>query len=81
MARVRFKGTVITRMGSFGTGDLLECSDDFAAHLVNDCGAAEYVGVVQELAKHPIEVLVEDIIATEVADAPKRRGRPPKVAE
>jgi len=81
MARIRFKTTCITAShGAFVTGDLLTCSDDFASHLVNDCGAAEFVTLAEDLAKNPIETLVEEIVA-EVDAMPKRRGRPPKVAE
>jgi hypothetical protein len=77
---------MISGHGTYVTDDVLTCSDEMARHLVVDCMAADYYTpptVAEELAESPadprIEAAVEAMEAPEVA--PKRRGRPPKVAE
>lgn len=43
--QVKIKGTVTTaRYGSLTAGAILRTDAAFAKHLVEDCGAAEYVG-------------------------------------
>lgn len=42
--QVKIKGTVTTsRYGSLSEGAILRTDAEFAKHLVEDCGAAEYV--------------------------------------
>jgi hypothetical protein len=36
-----------TTHGALETGDIINVSDDFAAHLVNDCRVAEYLDVIE----------------------------------
>lgn len=44
LVQVKIKGTVVTsRYGALSTGDLLRTDAAFAKHLVEECGAAEYV--------------------------------------
>lgn len=44
LVQVKIKGTVVTsRYGSLSTGDLLRTDAEFAKHLVEECGAADYV--------------------------------------
>jgi hypothetical protein len=44
MVKVKIKGTVITaQYGALSSGDILVTSEAFAKHLVDDCGAAEYL--------------------------------------
>lgn len=51
MKYVKIKGTVITaQYGALGNGTILKnVSDEFAKHLVEDCNAAEYLTVEQEV--------------------------------
>ena len=54
MARVKFLAICITRHGTYGTGDVLVTSEDFARHLVLDCGAAEYCAeIAPEIVPDP----------------------------
>lgn len=54
MARVKFRTTCITRHGTYSTGDVLVTSDEFARHLVDDCGAADYCAeAAPEIAPDP----------------------------
>lgn len=50
MKDVKIKGTVITaQYGSLGNGTILKnISDEFAKHLVEDCGAADYLAIEVE---------------------------------
>lgn len=44
LIQVKIKGTVVTqRYGTLTSGDLLRTDAEFAKHLVEDCGAAEYM--------------------------------------
>lgn len=44
MPRVKILGTAITAThGTLSAGDIVNVSDQFAAHLVNDCKVAEYL--------------------------------------
>lgn len=44
LIQVKIKGTVVTqRYGTLTSGDLLRTDVEFAKHLVEDCGAAEYM--------------------------------------
>lgn len=44
LVQVKIKGIVVTsRYGALSTGDLLRTNAEFAKHLVEECGAAEYV--------------------------------------
>lgn len=44
MTKVKIKGLVITNQyGTLKDGDILNASDDFAKHLVDDCKCADYV--------------------------------------
>ena len=44
MVEVEILGCVVTaQYGTLSTGDILRTSAEFAAHLVDDCGAAKYV--------------------------------------
>jgi hypothetical protein len=87
MAKIKFRTMCITSThGTFTEGDIFSCSDEMAKHFVVDCMAADYYTpptVAEELAESPadprIEAAIEAMEAPEVA--PKRRGRPPKVAE
>lgn len=48
MPRVKILGAAITSShGTLVTGDIINVSDDFAAHLVNDCNVAEYLDVIE----------------------------------
>lgn len=48
MPRVKILGTAITAShGTLETGDIINVSADFAAHLVNDCRVAEYLDVIE----------------------------------
>lgn len=52
MVEVEILGCVMTaQYGTLSTGDILRTSEEFAAHLVNDCAAAKYVQAVA-----PVEV-------------------------
>jgi len=47
MVKVKIKATVITaQYGTLTSGDILTTNAEFAKHLVDDCGAAEYLAVV-----------------------------------
>lgn len=51
MARVQITGLVITSShGTLQDGDIIQTSDAFAAHLVNDCNAAKYLDVAPAVA-------------------------------
>ena len=64
LVQVRIKGLVVTsRYGALSSGDLLRTDAAFARHLVEDCGAAEYVKPAQPVAEQA---------------APKPRARKPK---
>ena len=68
MARVQITGMVITSThGTLQTGDILQTSDAFADHLVNDCNAAKYLDVAPAAAT----VEAQDTPATQ----PAKRGR------
>ena len=68
MARVQITGMVITSThGTLQTGDILQTSDAFADHLVNDCNAAKYLDV----APAAVTVEAQDTPATQ----PAKRGR------
>lgn len=44
LVQVKIKGTVITsRYGTLSSGDILRTDADFAKHLVEECGAGDYV--------------------------------------
>lgn len=44
IVEVKIKSTVVTvRYGSLSSGDILRTDAAFAKHLVEDCGAADYV--------------------------------------
>ncbi len=66
MVEVEILGCVMTaQYGVLSTGDILRTSKEFAAHLVDDCGAAKYTQAAPEAdAAEP--------------DAPKKRK--PKAA-
>lgn len=52
MKKVKIKQMVITQQyGVLSDGDILNCSDDFAKHLVDECNAGDYL----ELPKAEIE--------------------------
>lgn len=58
LVTVKIRGTVVSaRYGTLASGDLLRTDADYARHLVDDCGAAEYVTVKEyDKVKHePIE--------------------------
>lgn len=47
LVQVKIKGTVITnRYGTLTSGDVLRTDAAFAKHLVEECGAAEYINKV-----------------------------------
>lgn len=49
IVEVKIKGTVITaQYGTLSDGDILRTSPAFAAHLVDDCKAAEYTAAPKE---------------------------------
>lgn len=50
MKTVKIKGTVITsQYGALSDGAILKnISDEFAKHLVEDCGAADYLAIEVE---------------------------------
>ncbi len=51
---VKMRGMVhTTRYGTLNTGDILRTDADFAKHLVEDCGAAEYVDAQPQGEKMP----------------------------
>lgn len=44
MRKVKIRGLVITNQyGTLKDGDILNASDEFAKHLVEDCNCADYV--------------------------------------
>lgn len=48
MPRIKITGTAITAThGTLVAGDILNLSDEFAAHLVNDCKVAEYLDMIE----------------------------------
>jgi hypothetical protein len=50
MVEVKIQGQAITHQyGTLNTGDILRTSEEFAAHLVNDCKVAEYVIAAPEV--------------------------------
>lgn len=52
LVQVKIKGTVVTsRYGTLSSGDILRTDAEFAKHLVDDCGAADYVGTAAAQAK------------------------------
>lgn len=58
MVKVKILGMVITNQyGVLNTGDILSTSEEFAKHLVDDCGAAEYLKV--EAKQEPVEQKVK----------------------
>ena len=68
MARVQITGLVITSShGTLQAGDIVQTSDAFAAHLVNDCNAAKYLDVA------PAAATVETQDTTDTK--PAKRGR------
>jgi len=68
MARVQITGLVITSShGTLQAGDIVQTSDAFAAHLVNDCNAAKYLDVA------PAAATVEAQDTTDTK--PAKRGR------
>ncbi|MER2518564.1 MAG: hypothetical protein ABTR92_19570 [Candidatus Accumulibacter phosphatis] len=51
MPRVEITGLVITSThGTLQAGDIVQTSDAFAAHLVDDCRAAKYLDVAPAAA-------------------------------
>jgi len=62
MTTVKIKGLVITsQYGTLSDGTILRTSEEFAAHLVSDCNAAEYVEKTEPKA--------------EAKPAPARKGK------
>lgn len=62
LVQVKIRGTVVTaRYGTLVSGDLLRTDAAFAKHLVEDCGAGEYVTAAT--------------VATAETDAGKQRKR------
>ncbi len=60
MAKIKILGQVFsTQYGVLKTGDILTCSDEFAAHLVNDAKAAEFMDAPNP-AEPPAAVLAAD---------------------
>lgn len=48
MPRIKFDRLVISPIyGNCDTGDIVQCSDAFAKHCVNDLRAAKYVETIQ----------------------------------
>jgi hypothetical protein len=46
LVEVEIVGQVVTaQYGTLNTGDILRANADFARHLVEDCGAAQYVKI------------------------------------
>ncbi|WP_427501371.1 hypothetical protein ACQE3E_06630 [Methylomonas sp. MED-D] len=71
MATVKITGTAITAThGTLTTGDILRgISDEFAAHLVNDCRVADYLDAAPAAAP----------VADPVAKPPKKSAKPAAV--
>lgn len=56
MKKVKIKATTITQQyGVLQDGDILNCSDEFAKHLVEECKAGDYLEVPIELKQEVIE--------------------------
>lgn len=54
MVEVKILGCVMTaQYGVLSTGNILRTSAEFAAHLVNDCAAAEYTQAMEPAAEDP----------------------------
>ena len=70
MPRIKILGTAITAThGTLSTGDILNVSDDFAAHLVNDCRVADYLDVIEPVQPETPE-------APEAPEAPETPETP-----
>jgi hypothetical protein len=60
MTSVKIKGLVITsQYGTLSDGTILRTSAEFAKHLVDDCGAAEYVEKTEKEEVKPEETPVK----------------------
>jgi hypothetical protein len=54
MVEVEILGCVMTaQYGTLSTGDILRTSEEFAAHLVNDCAAAKYTQAKEATPAEP----------------------------
>ena len=54
LVEVEILGCVVTaQYGTLATGDIIRTSAEFAAHLVDDCGAAKYVKAKPVVADEP----------------------------
>lgn len=61
MVKIKIKGLVITNQyGTLKDGDILNTSEEYAKHLVDDCKAAEYV-----IEKEPAQSDVKNRKASE----------------
>lgn len=66
---IEITGMAIThRYGTLNTGTVLRTDSDYAAHLVNECGAAKYITAAPVVEPAPV------LIVDEVTAEPK----PPK---
>jgi len=56
IVEVKIKGTVVTaRYGTLSSGEILRTDAVFAKHLVEQCGAGEYVDRVKEEAEAKVK--------------------------
>jgi len=84
--KIRIISNPITPYGSFDKGKVLTTEkypESFLRHLVDDCGAAEYIEVKMEtpvienkMVKKPVPV--NKAITNASLPTKKKRGRPPK---
>lgn len=72
MIEVEILGCVVTaQYGTLKAGDILRTSEAFAAHLVNDCGAAKYAQAVEVV--EPVEPEPEVVEVAEPEPKPRKQ--------